>query len=212
MTVLRPNDQRLLWFLNRWLGNRHGDQILIAKNGDRMRQIASLFVWGELVIDVLLSTLLDFAQINTTAAIQILRSAEQAFPDRLCCQSTCRGLIPALLIRKSGCDFDRVFLKSAQSCDVIEQSPGSKVRDLSAVLRGPRLSLRKKLGRKRCTIQQTRFTSHDTTRMTSVNDGEQLVGDFAQRGDMFGKLGVGDGLAIVRVEPLDAFTIGVRVP
>ena len=83
---------------------------------------------------MLLGTALDLTEVDPPAAIQIFRFSEQAVPNCQSRQTAGTWVIPALFIRKRSSDFHRVFLERAQSCDVVEQPSGFKIRDLATVL------------------------------------------------------------------------------
>ena len=76
-----------------------------------MREIASLFgLLRHPVIDEFLSTLLDFAQIDSATSIEIFSCAKQTVPDALGRQAAATRVVPTLLIREGGSNLDRVLL------------------------------------------------------------------------------------------------------
>jgi hypothetical protein len=148
--------------LNWGFRDRHGDQILVAENGDRVRQIASLFgLLRHPIIYEFLRALLNFAQVDATTAIEISRCPEQTVPDSLGGQSPAAWIVPALLVRECGCDLNRILLKRTEAGDVVEQAPSFEVRGLATVLRPARIAFREEFCRKFSAPERPRFSGNN---------------------------------------------------
>jgi hypothetical protein len=123
-----------------------------------MRQIASLFgLLSHSVVDELLSTLLDFAQVDSATAIEIFSCPEQTVPYSLGGQSPAAWIVPALLVRECGCDLNRILLKRTQAGDVIEQPPSFEVCGLATVLRLARIAFGEEFCRKFSAPERSRL-------------------------------------------------------